>query len=264
MSLFKPLEQLVREELIERGEPNESKFPRLYQIGISCLRNEVNNSVNGYLKGCYLTINDNDTVDLPSDYKDYKTLAVCGKDGKLHPLGRRSDGCYPATGDCGNLEKDSGINVNDGIIGLGFGFPTGSGNGYTNHVKNGSFVGRFFGQGGGNNANGYYRFFEDEGYIVLYNFPYGNQTNQVFLEYLADIRQVNNDYQVHAYNEEMVKAWLWWKSIAKSKAYPANEKMMARKEYYNQKRLARQKHNKSTLQEFAEALRTNNKLSPKF
>jgi hypothetical protein len=266
MSLFKPLEELVREELIERGELNEAKFARFYQLGVSCLRNEINYSVNGYHKGVSLTINDNDTVNLPPDYIDYKTLAVCGKDGKLHPLGHRSNGCYLKTGDCGNLEKDPGINVSDGILGLGYGGIVGGGvsSGYSNHVKDGSFVGRFYGLGGGNNANGYYRFFEDEGYIALYNFPYKAQTDQIFLEYLADIRQVGGDYVVHAYDEEAVKAWLWWKSIQKSKAYGENKILSARREYYNQKRLARLKHNSSTVQEFAEALRTNNKLSPKF
>jgi len=61
------LSNIVNELLIEVGEGSANKFARLYQLGTACLR-EQNMDLSGIPKVVNLTVNDNDTADLPSDY----------------------------------------------------------------------------------------------------------------------------------------------------------------------------------------------------
>ena len=83
------LEKVVREFLIESGR-TEHRFVQALQFGISCLR-ELNYDVTGSPSIKILTVNDNDTVDLPDDYLNYIRLGFTDGRGEFRELGRNKD-----------------------------------------------------------------------------------------------------------------------------------------------------------------------------
>ena len=99
------LEKVVREFLIESGR-TEHRFVQALQFGISCLR-ELNYDVTGSPSIKILTVNDNDTVDLPNDYLNYIRLGFTDGRGEFRELGRNKDIALNRNlNDCGQEVKD--------------------------------------------------------------------------------------------------------------------------------------------------------------
>lgn len=248
------LRKIVEEYLLESlGETTLHKYPRLLQIAISGLR-EMNTDVEGIIKTVELPVGSNDTVSLPSDFIDYRLIGVCSTDGTIQSLGLNANMCPPLYDDCGNLigsperSQDVPFYGYDNIYSQGSSF------------RNGESIGRRFGQGGGYNKFGYYRVWKDRGYITLTNFTGGS----IILEYLGDIDTVDENYMVHPYMVEAIKSWIYWKYIQRKPQYSGNEKMMARREYYNQKYLAKKRTNMVNVKELMDAMRKYYGMTPHF
>lgn len=257
------LSNIVNELLIELGEGSANKFARLYQLGTSCLR-EQNMDLSGIPKVVDLIVNDNDTADLPSDYLNYTRIALCGKDGKLHSLGRNDNLCLDKTYDaCGNPAdmNNSGTRYVTSqattIAGIWW-----SSDYLDDNIRNGEMLGRFFGIGGGNNANGYYRFDLNNGQILFGSLPSG--TKKVVLEYLADIDAAEGDFIVHPFLIDTVKNYIFWKLISRDRTRNGNEKQMAMIDFQKAERTSRIRFNSRTSEEWLTAFRTGNQASVKW
>ncbi len=274
------LTAIVSELMIEMGQSQNNQQARMYQLGMACLR-EQNMDLSGFPKIVSLVPNANDTVDLPSDYLNYTRIAICGPDGVLHSLGRNDNLCldknYTACGvpsnqnNSGSLNTQAtttGVNNLNGNNGLQNTFWAAVDN-WDDNYRNGELMGRFFGIGGGNNANGYYRIDIPNGQILLAGGWAWTANNNgimptIVLEYLADIEASGNDYIVHPFLIETVKDYIFWKLIARDRNRNANEKQMAMIDYQKSERLSRIRFNSRTLENWAEAFRFGNKAAVKW
>lgn len=70
--------------------------------------------------------------------------------------------------------------------------------------------------------------------------------------------------RVHKFCEEALRSFMYWKFIDKKRGIPMNEKIRAKKEYYNQKRLAKARMLSFTKEEALQSSRKGFKQSPKF
>lgn len=252
------LKDIVNELLIELGEGQSNKYARFYQLGVACLR-EQNMDLSGVPQVAQLTINSNDTVDLPCGFINYTRIALCGRDGQLHSLGRNDNLCLDKMyDDCGNPishESSTGqdTTLSGGIISTDY---------LDDNIRNGELMGRFFGIGGGNNANGYYRFDMNSSQILLSSFPAG--TSYIVLEYLTDIEASGDDFVVHPFLIETVKNWMYWKYIARDRNRNASEKEMAMIDFQKAERISRIRFNSRTADEWLSAFRHGNQAAVKW
>lgn len=262
------LTNIVNELIIEKGEAQGNRFARYYQLGVACLR-EQNMDLSGIPKIVSLEVSPNDTVDLPADYMNYTRIALCGMDGQLHSLGRNENLClnkvYNACGVPSNENNTSTIgassSMTDGLSSIGgqpwliIDYPN-------DNYRNGELMGRFFGIGGGNNQNGYYRFDIPNGQILLGGLPIA--IHSIVLEYIADITSNDGDFDVHPFLVETVKDYIFWKSISRDRNRNANEKQMAMIDYQKSERLSRIRFNSRTNEEWLMAFRAGNQAAVKW
>jgi len=246
------LREIVSERLIEMGESNLNKYARAYQLAVACLRS-LNMDLSGVPKIVSLSINSNDTVDLPNDYLQYTRVAICDKNGNLRSLGINNNFCLnQKTNDCGDPQsKDIKIG------GMSY-----SPNMFFNNYRNGEVIGKFFGLGGGNNAVGSFRIDRDRNQILLG--ALGRDYSHIVLEYISDIDSVNDDYEVHPYIVEAVKDYITWKMYAFNPKMMLGDKQLFEKSYWNNYRLAKNRFAAFTTDEFLQAIRSGNFASPKF
>lgn len=255
------LSDIVNELLVELGEGQSNKFARFFQMGVACLR-EQNMDLSGVPKVVELDLNSNDTVDIPSDYLNYTRIALCGSDGQLHSLGRNENMCLDkAYTDCGvpsycNSQSDADTAISTGSwVGWSSSY-------LGDNIRNGEVMGRFFGVGGGNNANGYYRFDTRSGQILFGGLAAG--TDSVVLEYLCDIEAQDGDFEVHPFLIETVKNWMYWKYIARNSSRNGSEKQQAMIDYEKSERLSRMRFNSRTSEEWLAAFRHGNQAAVKW
>lgn len=261
-NIYLTLDEVVREYLLEEGHTEHKKY-RALQLGIACLR-ELNLDVSGTPQNKLITVSDNDTVPLPNDFISELNVYLCGSNGKIFPLVPDNDICLPRdTDDCGDLTTTTQVNVdisNEGTL-LDELYGSTAGGYEANHVKNGQLTGGFFGQGGGQNRNGYYKIDEKNGFIVLSRYIGGDS---IYLEYIADLSRTDGNFQIHPYIVNTIKQYIRWKMVANNMNVPmariANEERLYKESYRNS--LAR--FNSFTVQELLSSLRKGNKLSPKF
>lgn len=249
------LDQLVREAIIEFGGSDLNKFAQYFQYGVSGLR-ELNMDVSGVATVVEIAVTENDTAILPDDYINYIRIGVCGADGNFHSLGYNPSLSLKREVDsCGNVISCAGVAVgsNDAFIGW---------EGFVDNYRNGELVGRFFGIGGGNNANGQYRIDTFRGVIQLANLV--TDTNSIVLEYLADLQKIDGKFVVHPFIYETLKSWIYWKSIQRNASKGLGEKDMARQDYWLAYQNTARRFTSSTVSEWTEAFRHGNQASVKW
>ena len=81
---------------------------------------------------------------------------------------------------------------------------------------------------------------------------------------VLQIGSVGNTPRVHKFCEEALRSYIYWKFIQRRRGIPMNEKMVAKKEFYNQKRLARARMMNFSKSEALQTIRKSFKQSPKF
>lgn len=251
------LNSIIKEYLIEIGDSNLSRYARFYQYAISGLR-ELNMDTNGIIKVTQLAVNPNDTADLPNDYLNYTRIGICGNDGQIHSLGKNDNLTL------NKLYNNCGVPINpanQNQAALANNLYTNSffiSNDYlSDNVRNGEMMGRFFGLGGGNNVNGYFRVDSANNQLVLGNLIC--HTQSLALEYIADITSVDDDFEVHPFIIETLKSWIFWKSIQRNQSRSLGEKEQAKQDFYREERLSARRINSNTMSEWLESLRAGNK-----
>jgi len=249
------LDTLVREFMVESlgAEQIDMRYSRILQIAISGLR-ELNLDMPDRTFFKTLDINANDTVTLPNGYVDYVRIGVC-YNGQILALGENPNMCPPETDACGNVEICQPNTVNtstDPAYTAPFGMP---------FYISGSYFGRRYGIGGGNNAIGYYKVWEKEGFIALQGMD--TQFDQIILEYIGSLEEVDGEFLVHEYDAEAIKAWIWYKWIQRAKSYNNYDKEEARRTFNNARRNAVGRHGRMSANEFLQAIRSGYKSSPK-
>jgi hypothetical protein len=182
------------------------------------------------VKSTGLTVGEAGTVNLPDDYIKYTKIGVLGSDDRIHSLGvkRNLNLVHTATaGDSSDSDSDPSYF---------FG------------------VGRRFGVGGGNNNNGYYRENAEDNTISFSSELIGKT---IILEYIGI------SSAIHKFAEEALRAYIYYKYIQTKRGVPLTEKQIAKRNYYNEKRLAVARMKSFTKDEALQASRKGFKQSPK-
>jgi hypothetical protein len=87
--------------------------------------------------------------------------------------------------------------------------------------------------------------------------------DEIIVEYIADEAMSENP-SVHLYAEEALMALIYFKIVEKKAGVPNVEKERARREFYNQQRLANARMKSFTKEEALKTIRKNFKQSPKY
>jgi len=209
----------------------------------------------------------NNTATLPDDYVDWSKVGVVGADGLVYVLGENkninysqkystsSGSTYDANGD-GLLDREDdktgGTSGTTGALDDGFGSYI-----FRNYVY-GNNQGQLYGMGGGRYA-GEFRVNLDQNRIELKT---NASHSDLVIEYVADEARSSNP-QVHAYAQEALLSYIYYKLIERKSTVPANEKMRARSEYYNERRKANARMKSFTKEEALKTIRKNYKQAPK-
>ena len=237
---FISLDEVIRTLLIDEGKSSDHEYLRYFNIGMRGLK-ELTFDVVRQIKTAVLNLDYKNTVDLPLDYVSYVRIGVAGENGEMQYLGRkeRLPLIEGVSGSSGSAATDPPV--------------------FTDNTPGDGLWGRY-GYGGGGNANGYYRENHDARTI-----EFGDITGSIVLEYISDgsTGLTGEDIKIHAFAEEALRSFIYWKSIQRKRAINMNEKMLAQKEYYNQKRLAVARMKSFNKAEALQASRKAFKQSPK-
>jgi hypothetical protein len=208
----------------------------------------------------------NNTAELPDDYVDWSKVGIVGGDGLVYVLGENkninysqkystsSGSTYDADGD-GLLDREddkTGGSTGGGAVDDGFGSYI-----FRNYVY-GNNQGQLYGMGGGR-YQGEFRINLDQNRIEIKS---NSNVTDLVIEYVADEARSSNP-QVHAYAEEALIAYIYYKLVERKAAVPYNEKMRARQEYYNERRKANARMKSFTKEEALKTIRKNYKQAPK-
>lgn len=204
-------------------------------------------------------------VDLPDDYVDLIKIGIVGQDGLVHVFGENKNLNITK-----KYKKDSSGNPidsdNDGIYdrerdrevdNVGVGFKAFDSYVFRNYLYE-STDGRLYGVGGGQ-YGGEYRINAEDNRIELGS---GIDATSVAIEYVADEARSSNP-TVHVYAESALRSFIYYKLVERKSTVPANEKMRARAEYYNDRRLANARLKAFSKEEALKTIRKNYQQSPK-
>ncbi len=218
------------------------------------------------------TVASNNTVTLPDDYVDLVKLGVVGEDGVVHILSQNKNINYSQKMESPAVTTDSSdgpLNIGANIIGdreddksatsgtdstdNDFDYYV-----FQNYLYQGG-LGRLYGVGGGH-LRGEYRVNLDQNRIEI---DTESSVSEVVLEYVADEARSTNPV-IHVYAEEALRCFMYYKLCERKSTVPANEKMRARAEYYNERRKAKARLGNFTKDEALKTIRKNFKQAPKY
>ena len=233
------LDEVVRNLMSQEGKNTTHDYLRYLNIAQRGLK-ELTFDILGSYKVDLLEVSDSLRIDLPWDYVDYRFVGLVSDDGKVVPLGFKRDIPLVGTENTASRDDDD-IWIDEDII------PSRGG---------------IYGLGGGQNENGYYspEIDTDNNQMILTSIAAGKF---IYLEYIGDGTVTTGHSVVHPYAEEALMAYIYWKLIQRKRTYPQSEKLAARADYYNEKRLARARLKSFTKEEALQQIRTAFKQAPR-
>lgn len=193
----------------------------------------------------------NQTLSFPSDFRDLVKIGVVGSDGMVYVLGNNKNINYSNSATASTVDKTPTAT------------PGGSSDDqfdqfvFHNYFSNGT-NGQLYGLGGGQRY-GEYRINRSEGRI---EFSGTNNLTEVVMEYLSDPASASSP-SIHAYLEEALRSYVYYRLIERKASVPIGEKQRARKEYYNELRKGRSRLSDFTKEDALRIIRKNFKQSPK-
>ena len=227
---------------------------------------EMNFDIQKKIKSLKLSVKtENDTVELPDDFVDYTKIGVIGSDGLIYVFGENKNqnmAMKYKTDAAGNNIDSDGDGVYDRVDAKEDGVgraSTADFESYTfrNFLYEGN-IGRAYGIGGGM-YSGEFRINYEQNRIELYSTA---GYSEIVIEYIADEARSTNP-SIHIYAENALRSYIHYRLIERKSSVPAGEKMRARQEYYNERRLANAGLKSFTKEEALKTIRKNYKQSPK-
>ena len=230
------------------------------------------------VKSLKRSVNSNNTIDLPDDFVDLVKIGIVDPGGVVRVFGNNKNinysrkmetsdddksGTRTDTFDAGPMNiglnsisdrvddktsTSSNIPVEDNLDVYAF----------ENYLYQGG-LGRLYGTGGGHLA-GEYRLNLDQNRIEV---EANDDFSEVVIEYIADEAR-SSDPEVHVYVEEALRSYIYYKIIERKSSVPANEKVRARAEYYNERRKANARLSNFTKEEALKTIRKNFMQAPKY
>lgn len=195
------------------------------------------------IKSAQLTLGANNAVSLPVDFVDMLKIGTIGSDGLFYVYGENKNM---------NLSNVTPIDDSDSLL---YGYDSYLFRNYVYSTSNG----RMYGLGGGF-YSGEFRFDMENNRIILSS---DSNVENIYMEYVAD-EALTADPSVHVYAEEALRKYIYWSIVQKKANVPANEKERARRDYYNELRLANSRLKSFSKEEALKTIRKNFKQSPKY
>ena len=239
-------------QYIDQAKLTNAEYRRLWTIGVRGVE-EMGLDVSSTPKTVKLMVKANKTVDLPSDYIGVSKVGVLNADGEVATLRRSPSMTAYAIDLSDRLTKNTDqtdvetFRLQDLA--------------YVNYYDGARYV-NIFGAGSLLNAAGTYDISEDEGILYLNNdFP----LTYIIMEYFSSPAD-DVDYKIPVQIKEAVFSFIAWRDIEMlptGRRANLSEKQIRRKEFYNQKRLARLRVNPVTPWDANEVIRMGQKLVAK-
>lgn len=269
-----PLSEVINTFLIMQDEDSYIKNTSRSKI-ISIARRglqELIRNIGGNLKSVRLEVKDGFFVEFPNDFMAYSKIGIVTQNGEIKVL-KRNDKMDISRSLTKDLDGDVLVDSDDIELlegrNLGGQFTPNSSSTnvnripFYNYLHQGSSF-QLYGVPAGNNVLGEYRVDYVNGRIEFSSnlFTLGDP-KEIVLEYVGDETKKEEplvDIRIH----EALYAFIYWKCVESMYKAPANEKQMARNEYYNRRRLSMQEMKPVKISEIIHVLREGNKQSPKF
>jgi len=272
------LSQIVGDFILTQEEDDYSSNSSQVAIHNFALRGlrEIGFDLGKKVRSLKLEVNStNNTVELPDDFVDIIKLGVVGNDGMVFVFPQNkninysqaySNSAGAAVTTASSASDSDGDGVFDRVDSKGATSGSASDTNlddafnsfvFRNFVH-GTSQGRLYGVGGGHKG-GSYRLNLDQDRIEL---DTSSRYTEVVIEYVADEARSSNP-QVHAYAEEALRAYIYYKLIERKSQVPMGEKARARSEYYNERRKANARLSNFTKEEALQVIQKNFKQSPK-
>lgn len=212
------------------------------------------------IKAIELDLGPNLAVVLPPDYVDYVRISWVDEYGTMYPMAENNtlsiSKVYLQDSDY-NILFDIDGNILEGtpatqtllnIDGEGIREYNICGPGFTPNIDRSKVY-----------ENGSYRIDKEAGLIRFDSTVY---TKSVVLEYVSDglyfdpvKGEDETKARVHKYAEQALRNYIYWKLIEKKRHVPRYEKLAARKEYFNSKRIAKRRINQGSVAELLQSVR---------
>ena len=228
--------------------------------------------VTARIKSLKRDIDSNNTVQLPSDYVDLVKVGIVGADGVVYVLNQNKNINYSrkVSGTTTPVDdKDGPMYLEQNEVENRLDDKTSTNGDVDNGDPFESYVfrnyiyennlGGLYGIGGGHGM-GEYRINLDQNRLEI---DTSSDITKVVIEYVADEARSSNPL-IHVYAEEALRAYIYYKLCERKSTVPANEKMRARSEYYNERRKAKARLSNFTREEALRTIRKNFKQAPKY
>ncbi len=250
--------------LLDSQDSSSHSFRRLYNLGAFGMKTEFNLDVLGSFKTVLINVSPNKTAQLPCDYVSYNKIGITNAKGEIVTFKRNNQLTNFHEAYYNTLDRTAGVptlptyGVSDGLNPTFFDYNSYF---YLNYWYNSTSY-QLFGIGSGTQSLGEYKV-DEQNRIILFDPSF--QYDQVLLEYLTDgCDEDNGDYEIDVRAAEAVKSYLRWQNaIDLNKKFSLGQVQVFKREYYNQKRLARMRLNPVIVNELADAERRSWRLTAK-
>jgi hypothetical protein len=233
------LDNIVKDLLSQEGKNTTHEYLRYLNIANKGLK-ELTFDILGATKVTLLLVDAALRIDLPGDFTDYTFVGLVTSNGRLTPLGFKNN--IPGVGTDNVITPKTEVQsyLDDGIIGKG----------------------GIYGLGGGQNTNGYYspKLDLDNWQMIFTSIAAGKY---IYMEYISDGRAEGGQSIIHPYAEAALSAYIWWKIVQRKRGTSNIVREEARRDYYNEKRLARARLSSFTKEEALQTIRKGFKQSVK-
>lgn len=239
-------------QYIDQAKLTSAEYRRLWPIAVRGVE-EIGLDVSAIPKTEKILVNPNKTVTLPSDYIAFSKVGVLNAYGEVATLRRNLDltSYRIELSDRTSKNTDNSVGNTYRLQDLA----------YVNYFDGARYV-NIFGAGAVLNSQGDFDIDENLGLIYLdneFNYDY------VILEYLSSPSDDPN-YKIPIQIRDAVFSYIAWRDIEllpSGRRVTLGDKQLRRKEYYNQKRLARLRINPVTPWDVNELIRLSQKLVAK-
>lgn len=227
------LDNIVRQVLNEQFESSPHRYARFLQFGYDCIRDELRFIFPHYLKTVRLTVNSNNTVDLPTDYVKYTKIGY-ENNGRIECFGLDENFLTLLDRDAsGNILMGTQIETNATVP-------------FFNFLYSGTW-GTLYGYKVGNNPMGNYKIFHQNNQIAFDSLM---KKTAIILEYKSSGIKSAGQELVPGEAILCIKEYIHWQYIKHKRSANLGEKTNAERLYRKSLKEARAKIFSFTENEF--------------
>lgn len=243
------LDSIVKNYIAQSGRSINKYLPYL-NYAITAVK-ELHYDVDGVVKVEQLELLDTNVAYVPKDSIKIGRVYMSGSNGFIQEIFEEGSLNPRGTDDCGDDTRIGGIAAGHSDI-----YQTAES--VTEHVRDGEFIGREYGAGGGGIYS--YRYNRERGRLEFS----GNVTNPVFIEYLGSKERIDGKFMVNEMAQEAILNGIRYYELRFRNRVGASEKAEAERRWFASKRHYKIREYNRGIGEMTNAKRKTMKQSPKY